>query len=140
MEPHIINFPEHFDPTGILYVADAPDLPFIPRRAFWITDLNYSRGSHVLKTCEQILIAVSGEFNVDVFYKNKNRVSWRLSNPSQGLYMPPMTWRVLYQFLPGSVALMLASEPYNPDDYFQYFSDYLEFIHKEGLKFSDEIP
>lgn len=130
MEPKIIEFPEHFDPSGILYVADEHDLPFVPRRVFWITELNYSRGSHVLKTCEQILIAVNGGFRVDVFHENKHRISWELSRPNQGLYMPAMTWRVLYQFLPGSVALMLASEPYNKDGYYQYFNDFLKEIER----------
>ena len=127
-KPYIIQFDEHKDPTGNLYVANEQDIPFKINRVFWITDLEYSRGSHATRKCEQVIIAVTGEFSVDVFNRNSFQTSWRLKLPKHGLYLPPLSWRVLKQFWFNSTALVLCSHPYDPDDYIQDFDEFLEAV------------
>lgn len=126
MNPIIIKFAEHKDPTGNLAVAD--DLPFVPVRVFWMYDLQYSRGSHALRECEQIIIPVSGSFNIDVYNKDALRTSWRLNIPYHGLYLPKLTWRVMKDFGPNSVAVVLCSNQYDVDDYIQDFDEFLEAV------------
>jgi UDP-2-acetamido-3-amino-2,3-dideoxy-glucuronate N-acetyltransferase len=40
-----------------------------------------------------------------------------LNNPSVGIYMPPMTWGTQFDYSADAALLVLASHPYDPDDY-----------------------
>ncbi len=127
-KPHLIHFPEHTDPTGNLVVADEFHLPFKPERIFWIYNLQYSRGSHAHHTSEQIIIPVSGSFNVDVYHGESLRTAWRLNMPHHGLYLPKLTWRVMKDFGPNSIAMVICSNQYDIEDYIQDFDEFLELV------------
>ena len=105
-KPRLIEFPKHLDPTGSLFVADQPDLPFMPRRVFWMNGLRGKRGGHALRTDKQIIIALRGRFIVRA---KRYRISsrWMLESPDQGLYLPAMTWRVLLDFSVDTTALVI---------------------------------
>ena len=127
-KPRLIEFPKHLDPTGTLFVADQPDLPFVPRRVFWMNGLRGKRGGHALRTDKQIIIALRGEFSVRAKRYRKSAV-WNLEFPHHGLYLPAMTWRVLTDFSLDSIVLVLCSRPYNPDDYIHDFNKFLEELN-----------
>lgn len=119
MRVRLIEIPVFSDHRGSVSVLE--DLPFTVRRVFYIYDVPYEsvRGRHALKTCHQILVAVSGTFNVIV-----DGETHYLTSPGVGLYIPPMAWRELTRFGPTTVCLVLASHPYDEDDYIR---DYDEF-------------
>lgn len=110
---------------GQLGVAEFSHLPFIPRRMFWITDVPTatSRAGHAHRTCTQLLIGLSGSTVATVTTEDGVSVATTLS-VGNSLLIPPRHWLVLSDFAPGSVLGVLASEPYNPDD---YITDYFEF-------------
>jgi hypothetical protein len=116
------------DPTGNLYVANKEDIPFQINRVFWIDELEHSRGSHALKKCEQVIVAITGEFSIDVYHRNSFITTFRLRSPDQGLYLPPMSWRVMKQFWPESSAMVFCSHPFDLDDYIQDFDEFLEAV------------
>jgi len=47
-----------------------------------------------------------------------------LDSPTRGLYMPALTWGTQYNYSPDALLLVLASDPYDADD---YIHDYDEF-------------
>jgi hypothetical protein len=90
-------------------------LPFDIKRVFYVYDvpLHEIRGGHAHKTCHQLLIAVSGM----VLIKTGNGKEHLLTDPQFGLYVPPgNTVRMIFSTKPACL-LVLASEPYDPDDY-----------------------
>jgi hypothetical protein len=55
----------------------------------------------------------------------QHRQEFVLDHQGRGLHLPPMTWGIQYRYAPGSTLLVLASDPYDPDDYIR---DYDEFL------------
>jgi hypothetical protein len=126
----VTALPKINDARGNLtFVEGGRHIPFEIKRVFYLYDVpgGADRGGHALKTCHQFLIAMSGSFDVVVFNgKEKQRV--HLNRSYQGLYLPPMVWREMDNFSSGSVCLVLASECYNPNDYFRDYTEYLRAL------------
>lgn len=122
----------HSDRKGNLSVVENNvDVPFDVKRCYYLYDVpsGEERGSHAHKNLYQLIIAVSGAFTVTLD-DGKNKKSFTLSRPYQGLYVVPGIWRDLDNFSSGSVCLVLASEKYDADDYIR---DYDEFIKYKKL-------
>ena len=49
----------------------------------------------------------------------------QLESPAIGLHIPPMIWGTQWKYTRDAVLLVLASHPYDPDDYIR---DYEEFL------------
>jgi dTDP-4-dehydrorhamnose 3,5-epimerase-like enzyme len=123
----IIELPVVSDPRGNLtFVEGERHLPFPIRRVFYLYDVpgGASRAGHAHRELEQTIIAMSGSFDVivDDGYR-RERVT--LNRSYYGLYVPSLVWRELENFSSGAVTLVLASLPYNEDDYYR---DYDEFV------------
>jgi UDP-2-acetamido-3-amino-2,3-dideoxy-glucuronate N-acetyltransferase len=115
------------DPRGSLVVADfAADLPFLPRRAFTVFDVPAKdvRGEHAHHRCEQFLMCLVGSVSC-VVDDGRTREEYLLDRPDVGLYMPAMTWGTQYRYSPDAVLLVLASHPYDPDDYLRDHDEFL---------------
>ena len=54
-----------------------------------------------------------------------HRDEYLLNRPNIGLYIPPMIWAAQYKYSPDAVLLVLASAPYDPDDYIRDYNEYL---------------
>jgi hypothetical protein len=107
------------------------DIPFEIRRVFYMYDVpgGASRAGHAHRALEQVMIAVSGSFDV-VLDDGTTRKTHALNRSFHGLYIPNLVWRELENFSSGAVCLVLASLPYDEQDYFR---DYDEFIrHVRG--------
>lgn len=130
-EARIIELPRITDPRGNLTVAEALNhVPFDIRRAYWVYDVpgGESRGGHAHKRLKQLLIALSGSFTVTLD-DGHERQTFLLNHPWQGLVIETGIWRTLDDFSSGAVCLVLASEPYDEED---YIYDYQEFLSYTG--------
>ena len=110
-------------------------LCFTLARIFYLYDVpeGGTRGAHAHLTEQQILIAVAGAFDVEV-YDGSNRRTYHLDRPDAGLYVPPHYWRELSNFTPGAVCLTLSSIPFDPDDYLGSPEEYAEFLASRRKK------
>lgn len=122
----------HSDRKGNLTVVEnGKDLPFNVQRAYYLYDVpgGESRGSHAHMELEQLIVAASGSFMVTLDDGREKR-SFLLNRPYQGLYVKSGMWRDLSDFSSGAVALVLASDVYKEEDYIR---DYQEFLQFRGL-------
>ena len=130
----ILNLKKIFDPRGNLTVIESlKDIPFEIKRIYYIYDVpgGESRGAHGHKTLEQIIIAISGSFDVNVD-TGKERKTFMLNRAYYGLYLPKMIWRDINNFSSGSVCLVLASDFYKENDYIRDYGEFLKLT--EGTK------
>lgn len=123
----IIDLPKITDPRGNLsFIEGGQHIPFTVRRVYWVYDVpgGGTRDGHAYRTLEEFIIAASGSFDIAVDDGVESQVT-QLNRPYFGLYVPPMVWRRLDNFSGGSIALVLASQPYLEEDYLR---DYEEFV------------
>ena len=116
------------DLRGTLAVAEAmTDIPFQPARCFLVFGVPTAetRGEHAHRQCHQLLVAVTGVVRV-VADDGNEREEFVLDRPTNGVYLPAMTWGIQYGFSADAVLMVLASEPYDPDDYIRSYAEFLE--------------
>ena len=126
----LIDFPKITDPRGNLTVAQAhTDVPFSIKRVYWVYDVpaGECRGGHAHKLCKEVLIALSGSFHVTVD-NGEEQKAVLLNHPYQGLLIDTDVWRTLDDFSSGAVCLVLASEPFDEDDYIREYDDFLRYL------------
>lgn len=128
-----IDFPKIHDPRGNLtFVESNHHIPFEIKRVYYLYDIpgGETRAGHAHKELQQVLIAISGSFDV-LLDDGREQTRIRLDRPYWGLYIYPLTWRVLENFSSGSVCLSIVSEFYTESDYFR---EYDEFLHAVGVQ------
>ena len=126
----VLTFPKIPDTRGNLtFVESGRHLPFDFKRIFYIYDIpgNSSRAGHAHKTLQQIIIALSGCFDVELD-DGIQKKTFHLDSPCQGLFIPPMIWRYLHHFSAGSVCMVLASEYYSEADYYRDYEDFIAAV------------
>jgi dTDP-4-dehydrorhamnose 3,5-epimerase-like enzyme len=124
----MIDLPRVTDPRGNLtFIEEDRHVPFPIRRIYYTYDVpgGESRGGHAHKALESLIIAASGSFDVLIDDGLQGRARFMLNRSYKGLYVPRMHWREIENFSSSSVCLVLASEYYDPDD---YYYDYREFV------------
>ena len=132
-ECRIIDLGKHHGATGnITVVENGKAIDFDINRVFFIYDIpgGATRGAHAHKTLRELIIAATGSFEVRVFDGEREK-TFLLNHPSQALLLPNGVWEELKNFSSGAIALVLASTPYNPDDYYRDFNEFLK--HKKEL-------
>lgn len=123
----IIDLPKISDPRGNLtFVEGDRHVPFVIKRVYYLYDVpgGASRAGHGHKRLEQLLVAMSGSFDV-VVDDGREKKRHHLNRSYYGLYLPPMIWREIDNFSSGAVCMVLASEYYDEADYYR---DYREFL------------
>lgn len=114
------------DLRGSLSAGEFPtQVPFVPKRCFFVFDVpgKEVRGEHAHRQCHQFLVCPRGSVTVLVD-DGKRSEEIVLDKPDIGLHVPPMVWAVQYRYSADALLLVLASDPYDPDDYIR---DYDEF-------------
>lgn len=126
----IIDLPKITDPRGNLTVSEElQNVPFHIRRAYWVYDVpaGESRGGHAHRQCQEFIVAVSGSFTVTLD-NGREKKTFLLNHPYQGLLVETGIWRTLDDFSSGAVCLVLASEPFDESDYIREYQDYLTYL------------
>lgn len=124
----VIELPRIADPRGNLtFVEGGRHVPFDIQRVYYLYDVpgGEGRGGHAHKELEQVVIAASGSFTI-VLDDGEERRSFFLNRSYFGLYVPKMLWRELEDFSSGSVCLVLASRPYEEEDYYRDYDQFVE--------------
>lgn len=119
----------HSDRKGNLSVVEnGATLPFDVKRVYFLYDIpgGEGRGAHAHKELEQLIVAASGSFTVTLDDGISKR-SYFLNRPYQGLYVKPGLWRDLVDFSSGAVAMVLASEVYQKEDYIRDYQEFIEY-------------
>ena len=123
----IIDLPKIHDPRGNLtFIEGSSHVPFDIQRVYYLYDVpgGAERGGHAHKALHQLIIAMSGSFDV-VLDDGGKKKRFHLNRSYNGLYLCPMIWRELDNFSSGSVCMVLASNKYVEDDYYRYYNEYL---------------
>lgn len=131
MEAQIIELPKFVDRRGNLSIIEQfKQIPFKIERTYWIYDVpgGEKRGGHAYKENQEFIVALSGSFDV-VLDDGKERKVFHLNRSYYGLYVPKGLWRQMENFSTNSLALVLASTPYNEADYIYAYE--LFKIHKQ---------
>ena len=124
--PQIVDLQIISDPRGNLSVIEEfQDVPFKIERTYWIYDVpgGEARGGHAYKENEEFVVALSGSFDV-ILDDGIERKTFHMNRSYYGLYVPNGIWREMENFSTNSLALILASTKFDPNDYIR---DYNEF-------------
>jgi dTDP-4-dehydrorhamnose 3,5-epimerase-like enzyme len=111
----VLDLPTFSDPRGALTVLDHA-LPFVPVRTYWIYGADgHTRGGHRHKLSRQALVAIQG--SVSVFMNDGiEHGDIVLDSPARCLLVEPHQWHTM-TFGPGSILLVMSSQPYDRADY-----------------------
>lgn len=124
----LIEFPTFSNPVGELSVVEGNQhVPFKIKRIYYLHNVpeGSKRGVHAHQNLQQLIIAISGSFTI-VIDDGINKETLILNNPKEGLYVSPLIWREITDFSKDAVLLVLASEHYDPKDYFHTYSAFLQ--------------
>ena len=122
----IIELPKILDNRGNLtFIESENHIPFKIKRTYLIYDVpgGEKRGGHAYKSLYELIVALSGSFDV-ILDDGKTKKTYTLNRSYYGLYVPKMIWRQMENFSTNALAMVLASDFYNEDD---YIMDYKQF-------------
>jgi len=132
----IIELPKTADPRGNLtFIEGGRHIPFDIKRVYYLYDVpgGAERGGHGHKALHQLIIAMSGSFDV-VLDDGREKRRFHLNRSYCGLYVCPMIWRELDNFSSGSVCMVLASNLYDEADYYRDYDQFLQAVPmREGV-------
>jgi dTDP-4-dehydrorhamnose 3,5-epimerase-like enzyme len=127
----LIEIPKICDSRGNLSVIERDTIPFVSKRVYYLYDVpsGGERGGHAHKEQQELLIAVSGSFDVVLKDGSFERII-TLNKPNIGLLIPMGIWRELENFSSGSVCLVLASDEFDEEDYIRDYQRFKLFKHR----------
>ena len=124
--PQIINLPKFLDERGNLsFIEEEKHIPFKIARSYWIYDVpgGEVRGGHAYRENQEFIVALSGSFDV-ILDNGENKWTFHLNRSYYGLYVPKGWWRSMENFSTNSLALVVASTSYHPEDYIYDYEDF----------------
>lgn len=129
----IIQLPKYLDVRGNLSVIEQnKEIPFDIQRSYWLYDVpgGECRGGHAYRKNEEFIVALSGSFDV-VLDDGTERKVFSLNRSYYGLYVPRGLWREMENFSTNSLALILASEKYDANDYIRDYDEFKSMSHEK---------
>ncbi|MCX7112891.1 MAG: FdtA/QdtA family cupin domain-containing protein [Proteobacteria bacterium] len=126
----IIDLPKIYNLNGNLTAIESDrQIPFKIQRIYYLYDIpgGSDRGGHAHKELQQLIIALSGSFDV-VLDDGYHRQRFHLNRSYQGLYIRTLIWRELDNFSSGSVCMVLASNRYDEADYYRNYDEFLRAL------------
>lgn len=126
----LVDLPKILDARGNLsFVEEYKHIPFNIERTYWLYDVpgGEKRGGHAYKQNCEFIIALSGSFDV-VLDDGCGSEIYSLKRSYYGLYVPNGLWREMTNFSTNSLALVLASTKYTPNDYIRDYDEFKKYI------------
>ena len=119
MKSRMIEIPNLVDKRGFLGIVESKLINFEIKRVYFLTNVpkDQKRGEHWHKKLKQVFVAISGSFEISVVNEYEDK-KYKLSKPTEALFVPAMSWRVLENFAEGTSCLVIASEEYDASDYY----------------------
>lgn len=129
----MVDLNRHRHANGSLTVFEngAEGCPFDVRRVFYLYDVpaDASRGGHSHHEAEELIVALSGSFDVVLDDGKHAPRRYSLNRPYRGLYVPAGLWRTLDNFSGGAVCLVLTSQRYSEADYVRDYNIFRQLTH-----------
>jgi dTDP-4-dehydrorhamnose 3,5-epimerase-like enzyme len=128
----LIQLPKFLDARGNLsFIEQENHIPFKIQRTYWIYDVpgGEKRGGHAYKENEELIVALSGSFEVIVDV-GKEKKTFSLNRSYYALYIPKGTWREMQNFSTNSLALILSSTRYDESDYIRDYDEFKSYNHE----------
>lgn len=131
MNVALIEIPKIENILGTIGVIENDTMPFEMKRVYYLYDIPSSanRGGHAHKELKQVLIAISGSFDV-IINDGATQEKITLNKPNVGLLINTNIWRELDNFSSGAVCLVLASAVFDESDYIRDYQQFLDYIQK----------
>lgn len=132
MKPTLINFKPLGDERGSLIAIEAENsVPFPVRRVYYIfgTKAGVERGFHAHKALNQVAVAVTGSCEM-ILDDGESEAVVVLDSPEQGVLIGPGMWRVMRNFTPDCVLLVLADQQYDEADYIRDYDQFTDWIKR----------
>ena len=122
------------DDDGTLVPIEFSDLPFEPKRIFYVCDVpkGEERGNHAHFETRQILLCLKGSILVKL-HDGKDLKEHRLM-PNQSILVERMIWDSQVFETDRDVLLSICSTSYNKSDYIEDFEEFLRITNKESNK------
>lgn len=130
----VLDLPKFTDPRGNLSVIEGGvHIPFDIKRVYYLYDVpgGSARAGHGHKELQQVIIAMSGSFDV-IVDDGYDRKRFHLNRSYYGLYIPKMMWREVDNFSSGAVCMVLASTMYDATDYQHDYTKFVDMVHAEN--------
>lgn len=129
--PHLLDAPAFIDGRGSLGVLEGASLPFDIARVYYLFDVPIGavRGEHGHKRLHQLMLCMHGQTEITL-NDGTRQYHFTLNSPAQVLYVPPGMWRRLRFLMPETVVCVLASRPYEVDDYIYEYEDFLTWVRQ----------
>lgn len=131
----IIELPKFLDARGNLSFAEnLAQIPFEIKRTYWLYDVpgGISRGGHAEIDNEELIIAISGSFNIVVDDGKQSKI-FTLNRSYYGLYIPKGLWREIKEFSTNSLALEFGSMAYAVTDYIRDYDEFLAYSQMDQI-------
>ena len=128
----MLKFPAS-DNCGMVEIEGLRDIPFEIKRVFYIFgkgNVGTVRGKHSNRRSEFVLYNVKGRSKVKTIDENRNEVVYELNNPNEGIYLPRMVWKEMYDFTEDSVLMVLTNEYYDTNEYIRNFDEFVAEMKK----------
>lgn len=113
------------DSRGLLGVIEENEVPFDVRRVFWISSIPQDgvRGEHAHRSCKQLIVCAKGSVHLHTEKINGETQSIPMTQGNT-YYLSPYTWLTLTNFSTDAVVIVLASEPYNENEYIRSYDEF----------------
>ena len=128
-----ISLPKILDDRGNLsFFENDHQIPFQIQRVYWIYDVpgGESRGGHAYKDLQEVIIALSGSFNV-VLNDGFTEQVFTLNRSYDALYVPKLIWRQMENFSTNSLAFIATDFNYKEDQYIRDFEIYKHIVNEK---------
>ena len=119
-----LTLPTYRDGRGELSVIEFDsNLPFEPKRMFYVRHPKGVRGKHAHKTTAELVFMMSGSMRI---FLNDGRKSYEriLCNAQEGFFIAPLTWVEMFDFSADCIYAVLANEPYNNAGYIREWAQF----------------
>ena len=125
-------FQPHGDERGqLIALEEFKDIPFAIKRVYYLYDTKDGivRGLHAHKTLEQILVCIHGTCTVKLDDGDEQKTVY-LEKPYEGLFVPQLVWREMFDFSPDAILMVMASDYYYESDYIRNYEVFLKFLEE----------